>query len=91
MSNLLLRSLREDGVVLDAVLPCARAKAAVDLAQRFTERTPDSPRTVIVIEQETNTGHYWVVSEADAQRLEAKGYLRYVTKPEDGEQSGAED
>lgn len=90
MSNLLLRSLREAGVLQDWALPFARAKNAVELAKSCTERTPDAPRTVMVLDS-TNTGDYWVVSEQDAQRLEAKGYTRYVTKEEQDPDAGAEE
>lgn len=81
MSNLLLLSLREAGVIVDPVLPFARAKSAADTAKRLTETTPETPRTVMVLDG-ANTGDYWVVSEADAERLEAKGYIRYVSKPD---------
>lgn len=79
MSNLLLRSLRESGVLKSWALPFARAKNAVELARVCTESKPELPRTVMVLDS-TNTGDYWVVSEDDAQRLEAQGYTRYVTK-----------
>lgn len=80
MSNLLLRSLREAGVIRDWVLPFARANAAVSMTEICNQKTPNLPRTVVVLDG-VNTGDYWVVSEADAERLEAKGYTRYVTKP----------
>jgi hypothetical protein len=91
MSNLLLRSMREAGLVKDWVLPFARAKNAVELAKICTEKRPEAPRAVMVLDS-TNTGDYWVVSEEDAKRLETMGYVRYVTKeekpeaPEEGEQ-----
>jgi hypothetical protein len=81
VSNLLLRSLRESGVLKDWAVPFARAKNAVEMARVCTESQPEQPRTVMVLDS-TNTGDYWVVSEEDAQRLEVQGYTRYVTKPE---------
>lgn len=82
MSNLLLRSLRDAGVITGWVLPFARAKAAAILAEKCNEKAPGS-RTVMVLDsaESHNSGEFWVVSEDDAQRLEAKGYTRYVTKP----------
>lgn len=81
MSNLLLRTLRESGVITDWVLPFARANAAADVVKRHNEAHPEDPRTVMVVEA-MNNGDYWVVAEKDAQRLEAKGYLRYIVKQE---------
>lgn len=81
MSNILLRSLRDAGIITGWVLPFARAKAAADLVERMNEKDPTAPRAVIVVDG-VNNGDYWVVSEEDAQRLEAKGYVRFVAKPE---------
>jgi hypothetical protein len=68
--------MRAQGLILDWVLPFARAKSACGAAKRT------KGRTVMVVEDAVNTGQYWVVSEADAQRLETMGYVRYVAKPE---------
>ncbi|MDB5957509.1 hypothetical protein [Ramlibacter sp.] len=79
MSNLRLRGLREAGVITGQVLPFARVGAAAAVATRHNEVHPDAPWIVMIVEA-MNSGDYWVVSEEDAQRLEAKGYTRYVTK-----------
>lgn len=72
MSNLLLRQLREQGLITGEVLPFARANTAADLARR-------TERAVMVLDA-VNNGDYWVVTEEDAARLEAAGYTRYTTK-----------
>lgn len=72
MSNLLLRQLREQGLITGEVLPFARGNAAADLARRME-------RAVVVLDG-VNNGDYWVVCEEDAARLEKAGYTRYATK-----------
>jgi hypothetical protein len=72
MSNLLLRQLRERGLITGDVLPFARANSAADLAER-------TKRAVMVLDA-VNQGDYWVVREQDAERLEKAGFTRYVAK-----------
>ena len=66
MSNVLLRQLRELGLITGEVLPFARKAAAVDLAER-------TDRAVVTLDA-VNTGDHWVVSKEDAQRLRDAGY-----------------
>jgi hypothetical protein len=70
VSNLLLRDLRDAGVLADLVLPFADLVAAASFAQR-TDR-------VVMLLHAANVGRFWVVTQDDARRLEADGWMRYV-------------
>ncbi|MCA0214681.1 MAG: hypothetical protein LCH79_16075 [Proteobacteria bacterium] len=69
MSNLLLKQLRDQGLITGDVLPFARPGAAQDLAAR-------TDRAVMVLDA-VNNGDYWVVTKEDAERLAAAGYQRH--------------
>lgn len=71
MSNLLLKQLREQGLITGEVLPFARPGAAQDLAAK-TDR-------VVMVLDAVNNGDYWVVMKDDAERMTAAGYKRHAS------------
>lgn len=71
MSNLLLRLLKERGVILDGVTPFGGANLIERMAQTFPGKV------VMEMPNGTAPGPYWLVSAEDAKRMEQAGYQRH--------------
>lgn len=82
MTNMLLRRLRDDAVILGPVIPFADAANAAGAARVWTSAQPQDPRAVLVVDGAPNSGRFWMVTELDAQRMEAKGYERLAFSSE---------
>lgn len=79
MTNMLLRRLRSQGIVLDGVVPFASNGLIVNILKRHPEHV------VMEMPKGERPGPYWLVTEADAQRMEAAGHKRAPTPGEEGE------